>query len=269
MHGRVILALLFAGLVSIALSIPCTRAADDDVPATRPVHLPAGLDDDFEPSRGIPGDPAKALQRVLPEARFDAVSLADVLEFLGDVCGMNLVADWPALRSSGLTPTTPVTFRDYNVPVERVLRKLLAQKADYDHPHDVKIVGPVLFISTPEGLARIEEFDRKLAAAAAHGDVKGILDRNVSRFWTTGWDLEKTLKHLQRSTGVEVQMDWSAAEKVGIRKDSPVKLEVNEVPLSRALQLLLMGLSSGDVQFAFTVTKDRILITPSKTPHRD
>ncbi len=86
-------------------------------------------------STSLPAQPttAPAEDRVLPELRFDNVSLDDITDFLRDVSGVNIVVrralgvppDYPALGKIHLSNITTRQFlaflnRTYDLPVERI-----------------------------------------------------------------------------------------------------------------------------------------------------
>jgi hypothetical protein len=67
-----------------------------------------------------------ALDRSLPEVRFDAVALGDVFAFFQDAGGVPIDVDWKRLASAGIDRSTPVTARLYDVTVRKALRVALS-----------------------------------------------------------------------------------------------------------------------------------------------
>jgi hypothetical protein len=58
---------------------------------------------------------AKALERHLPEIKFDAVPFTDVVDFLRDITGMNINVNWRAIEAAGIDRQTPVSLRFHAV----------------------------------------------------------------------------------------------------------------------------------------------------------
>lgn len=71
--------------------------------------------------------PAPAVGRIVPEGKFSGVGLADAIDFLRDVSGINIVVNWNALAEANVTRDTPVNCRLYNVSVRKVLNVILSE----------------------------------------------------------------------------------------------------------------------------------------------
>jgi len=72
----------------------------------------------------------RALDRPLPEVRFNATPLSDVLDFLADATNSNMSVDWKALDAAHIAKDTPVTLRmSAQVPLHKVLSMVLNQAA--------------------------------------------------------------------------------------------------------------------------------------------
>ena len=69
-----------------------------------------------------------ALDKQLPEAKFDNVPLSDVVDFLRDVTGANLVVQWKRLEQAGVARDTPVTLRVQDVALKDVLNLVLREE---------------------------------------------------------------------------------------------------------------------------------------------
>jgi Ca-activated chloride channel family protein len=72
----------------------------------------APTDDEVSADRGAVAEDASLqsqLDRHLPELRFNANALSDVVDFLRDVNGTNITVDWNALAKAGITRNTPIT----------------------------------------------------------------------------------------------------------------------------------------------------------------
>jgi hypothetical protein len=72
----------------------------------------------------------RALDRALPEVKFNATPLSDVLDFLADSTSSNMSVDWKALDAAHIAKDTPITLRmSAQVPLHKVLSMVLNQAA--------------------------------------------------------------------------------------------------------------------------------------------
>src|SRR6185295_7683169 len=61
------------------------------------------------PTRRADSDVLARLDRKLPEIKFDAVGLNDVIEFLKDVTSQTILVDWSAIEAAGIARNAPVS----------------------------------------------------------------------------------------------------------------------------------------------------------------
>lgn len=123
-------------------------------PATarnRPEAAPDGAETDEERQM------AALLGRKIPELNFDAVALADVVDFLRDASGANLFVDWGALEGAGIDRATPVTMRVRNVPLSQALDMALSSAGKGAVPLRYAADGGVVRISTADQLDQLTE----------------------------------------------------------------------------------------------------------------
>ena len=67
----------------------------------------------------------RQLDRQLPEVQFDGVGLNDVIDFLRDVSGANIVVNWKGLEAAGIDRNAPVTAKLRNVKFSKTLNAIL------------------------------------------------------------------------------------------------------------------------------------------------
>ena len=67
------------------------------------------------------------LDHKLPDINFNAVTFADVVDFLRDVTGANIVVDWTVLEAAGIDKSVPITLRLHDIKFSTVLQKVLDQ----------------------------------------------------------------------------------------------------------------------------------------------
>ena len=93
------------------------------------------------------------LERVIPNISFDAAGLSDVLDFLRDVSGLNIFANWKSLQDVGVDRTTPLTCRLHNIKVSKALSIILDSVGGAKTRLAYSVSDGVLTISTPHDLA--------------------------------------------------------------------------------------------------------------------
>jgi hypothetical protein len=80
------------------------------------------------PARSASASPSSAaLNRTLPELKFDGVGLNDCIDFLRDVSGSNINVNWKALAEANVQKDAPITVRLYGVPLRKALAIILDQ----------------------------------------------------------------------------------------------------------------------------------------------
>jgi hypothetical protein len=106
---------------------------------------------------GVPADPKidaavhAALDKRLPELRFDNVGFSDVVDFLRDVTGTNIFVNWKKIEAAGIDRNTPVSARLGDVPFRKALRVVLDNLSDRVKL-DFTVDEGVISISTAEDL---------------------------------------------------------------------------------------------------------------------
>jgi hypothetical protein len=68
----------------------------------------------------------------LPSAKLDNVSLADTIDFLRDVAGVNVTVDWKALEALNISKSTEINLNLHDVSAGKVLSLVLSQAGPGD-----------------------------------------------------------------------------------------------------------------------------------------
>jgi uncharacterized membrane protein YgcG len=72
----------------------------------------------------------RALDRPVPEIKFNGSSLSDVIDFLADATAANISVDWKALDAAHIAKDTPITLKmSSQIPLHKVLKLVLDQAA--------------------------------------------------------------------------------------------------------------------------------------------
>jgi hypothetical protein len=96
-----------------------------------------------------------ALERTIPELRFENVGFSDVVEFLRSASdNPNMVIEWRALEAAGIDRNAPVSLNVRNVTLEEALSHVLRDVGGSAVRLDFMIDGGAIVISTEESLSR-------------------------------------------------------------------------------------------------------------------
>ena len=187
------------------------------------------------PSTG--DDPALTakLDRHLPQVRLKANDLSDVVDFLRDVSGVNILVRWDALATVNVKRDTPITFSANDVPFGHLLKTVLDQAAGGPGKLTHGVVGQVVVLTTPADLKRVRaRFDRHAAA----GEPAAVC-RMQPQVRSDGIALSDVVDFLRDSSGVAFRPDWAALKAAGVDRDAPVTVNLRAVPLNEAVGLIL------------------------------
>jgi len=124
----------------------------------------AGAESESEENRIV----RRKLQENRPKLSFDEVRFDSVVDFMRDVTGLNIVANWNALQAAGIDKTTQVTIILTNVTNEKALKEILAA---------VGGVVPLAYI-VDEGVIRIStKEDLSTNTATRVYDIRDLIVR--------------------------------------------------------------------------------------------
>jgi hypothetical protein len=92
----------------------------------------------------------RALDRSLPELKFDNITLGDAMDFLRDVSGVNIHVNWRVLEQSGIGRDSTINLRLRGVPLRKVLRLLLSEAASGNNLLTFYVDENVIEVTTRE-----------------------------------------------------------------------------------------------------------------------
>jgi hypothetical protein len=72
------------------------------------------------------------LEKRMPTAKLDNVSLADALDYIRDVVGVNINVDWKALQAANVTKDTLINLQLHDVSAAKVLSLILQEAGPGD-----------------------------------------------------------------------------------------------------------------------------------------
>jgi general secretion pathway protein D len=116
-------------------------------------------DEEVKADKGEDADSAALqaqLDRHLPDLKFNANSLSDVLDFLRDATGTNIYVDWPALERASIARDAPVTARLHDIKFSKALELIFksVNGEDEDHQLGYSLDEGVITITTKKELSK-------------------------------------------------------------------------------------------------------------------
>ena len=135
-------------LLTVLILCGVARAQEEEGPASTKKLVERPLS-----PRSKDADVHAALEKRLPELRFDNVGFADVIDFLRDVTGANIFVNWKQMEEGGVDKNAPVTARLRDVPMGKALTIIL-DSVGGQTKLAYKVDSGVLMISTAEAFGR-------------------------------------------------------------------------------------------------------------------
>jgi len=116
-------------------------------------------DEEVKEDRGEDSDDAALqalLDRHLPDLRFNANSLSDVIDFLRDATGANIYVDWAALERASIARDAPVTAKLHDIKFSKALELIFksVNGEDEDHQLGYSLDEGVITITTKKELSK-------------------------------------------------------------------------------------------------------------------
>lgn len=234
-----------AALLFAACFLPAARGAAPRPPAApaRPATGPAAATKPADPDVAL----ARQMAARVKDLKFDGVAFADALDFLRDVCGVNLVVDWPGVEAAGVPRDAPISvaFRG-ETKVADVLARVLAtaDKASKEKGHRPTAwdsVGGVVIVAPPGRMSRGFVPAAALAAKAKDDKSKAAMARVLPELKFDGVALGDVLDFFKDVAGLSVDADWTKLAAAGLTRDMPVSVRLKDVSAGRALNLILFA----------------------------
>jgi hypothetical protein len=178
-----------------------------------------------------------ALAKKLPTFKYSG-SFATALDRLGRASGLRIVADWKMLELAGAKRDKKVSVSAKGARAEQVLDLILARAAAKGSPLGWSVEGKSIRIAPQQGVLqrRWKEYLSKTTPRTAdpirqHKAAPPTFDFNET-------PLEGVVEFFRKLTGANFYVNWKALEEVGVTRETPVTLQIANVPIGRALTLV-------------------------------
>ena len=99
-------------------------------------------------------DTLRLLNQRIPEVSFDNVPFEQVMDWVAELTGANVVVRWQMLEDSGVERDKPITIKMKNLRLSQVLWMVMNEAAGSDLRLAYRASGSMLILSTEEDLAK-------------------------------------------------------------------------------------------------------------------
>lgn len=126
------------------------------------------------------------INRALPHLHFDQVSFRDVIDFLRDVSGFEIIVDWKAIKAAGVDPDVPITTDTNNITFADALATVLASAGAHRAKLGYRLDQDVITVSTVEQLPKqlvVQVYNIRDLSASSTQLIETIIDSIDPHSW--------------------------------------------------------------------------------------
>ncbi|MCD6378211.1 MAG: hypothetical protein J7L99_05115 [Planctomycetes bacterium] len=211
--------------------------------------------------------PARLLLKTIERVSFSNMPLSRVFDYYSKISGLDIQADWSALREVGITATTPVTLKARKVRYDRLLDLTLSSIAPDQHPLAWRLSGKVIIVSTQMRILlrnRLRFISLPVVKTARRGVPK---QRELPRKTTlrrvdfSDISLKEAIDFIRDASGANIHVNWRALETIGITRDTKINLKARDISIARLLTLITDQLSVGQDKYSsvYWVVEDGVV----------
>jgi hypothetical protein len=161
----------------------------------------------------------RQLGRTIPDLNFHAVGLADTIEFLHDVTGVNFTVDYAALKDAGVDKDAPVTCQAHGGTVVQAVQVVLWSAAD---------PGKLQYAITPDGItissAKALQLPEGKPEAERDARVRSSLEEKLPAGKLEGLSLYEAVKRLSDAARVPTWLDAASLREAKVSPSQKVTL---------------------------------------------
>jgi len=194
------------------------------------------------------------LARKIPRVNVAGLGLMKALKHFGELSGLTIEADWTGLEIAGITKKTPVTVKEKDLPMAKVLDLTLGRIARKGHPLTWYVSGGKVHVTSQRRAILRQRFRipaRALGAsprpAPARRSSTGGGAREID---FNGIALSDAIQFLHDLSGQNFHVNWRALEATGITRDTPVTLKARGISVAKALDLVLDDVNGSRDRFS-------------------
>lgn len=221
--------------------------------------------------------PDQAMLTTLPDFAV-AGTLRQAIERISQAAGVQIEVDWNALAAGGAKFDGNVKVAAPKATAGQLLDSALAQAAAKGNPLTWQIKGDVVRVTTQRHLLAANAADNYTPVGVRNSEKASDADKEkTSRSAITGQTVKEirfenspladVLEMCRKASGVNMHVNWNALAVAGFAKDTPVSLQITDVPVSRIMDLVFSQLNTGKdkMQSIYWVVDDGIVLVSSGT----
>jgi hypothetical protein len=198
--------------------------------------------------KASPKDAQVAIHGSLNKVKFEG-RLSGAFDYWQNASGAAVVVDWPRLRAAGVTPDAAVKIQIENAKAFQVLDVILSSSGSADQPLGWWVGPAAVHVSTLDYVLYRGKV-QSAAGTAMRGAIASSMPSQPAtraapaRVQFADAPLENVVQYFRQTSGLNLFVQWRALEQVGINRDTTVSLDVSDVSLGKALDLVLDQLSA-------------------------
>lgn len=205
------------------------------------------------------------LQTAIDEFKVSAIPVADAIATLQEKSRQNIVVNWNALKTKQIDLSTPITVGLTDATLEQVML-IVCASLDPEQKLGITFTDEdgVVYLSTKDDIKQRGEAKPLPARGdeAAAEQTDELLNRRMPEINFNQTGVSDVLEFVKDITQLDIQVNWDALEKAGIKTQSPVTVRVRDLSLRRTLRLVLENLAGDpDAKLDYVVDGDHILIS--------
>jgi hypothetical protein len=190
--------------------------------------------------------------------------LAEALNSVAKASSLTIAVDWDALRPAGIGPDSLVRAEGKGLTAAQAIDLVLARVENLPTP---------LSWYEQDGVVRITTQQTHLLRRRLEANIAGMpyvratarpdhLSATLPIMELQGIQLGDAIEVTRMATGLNVFVNWNALRKAGIEKDTPISLTARNIPVAKALDLILDSLNAGRgvMDSAYWVIDDGVVV---------
>ncbi len=182
----------------------------------------------------------EAMNHKLPKALVKG-DFKQAVETVAKLANVKIEVDWTAVEATGVKQDQKITMRASKITPGELLDLILVQAAAEDSPLAWYIDGDTVRVTTQ----MLVLHRNSLPARAIEESKEKQPKAQPLKFEFTEIPISEVIENFRKISGVNFYVNWKSLEEVGVEKNTPVTLDVTDVSIGQALDLVLDGLSGG------------------------
>ena len=219
------IAFAMAAALALPLSVSRAQAGGQTQPEGRPVLSEADKKTQVR------------LDAELPDQNFQGDDLADVIDTMREVAGLNIIVNWRQFEEQGVGRNTKIVLKLVSVTTSEALDAILAEASGKDHKLSYRIDDGIIDVVLL--LPADKQSSSRHLPKAADKVTQALLDGIFPEMNCDAVALSDVIDYLVTITGMKIDVDWNNLESIGVTKDSPVTFKLKDAKVSQVLSVTL------------------------------